>query len=53
MTTKSKKTQNERAIEAQAKQDKLAAELGISNDELTVVKSFVELLVNRFVGAAT
>jgi hypothetical protein len=53
MTTKSKKTQNERAIEAQAKQDKLAAELGISNDELTVVKSFVELLVNRFDGAAT
>ncbi len=53
MISKSKKSVSERAVEAQAKQDKLAAELGISNDELTIVQSFVGLLVDRFDGAAT
>lgn len=53
MTKQSEKSVSERAVEAQAKQDKLANELGVSNDELAIVQSFVGLLVDRFDGAAT
>lgn len=53
MTKKSEKSVSERAVEAQAKQDELANELGVSNDELTIVRSFVELLVNRVDAAPT
>jgi hypothetical protein len=53
MNTKAKKSVSERAVEAQAKQDKLADELGVSNDELTVIRSFVELISDRVDAAPT
>ena len=53
MNAKTKKSVSERAVEAQAKQDKLANELGVLNDELAIVQSFVGLLVDRFDTAAT
>lgn len=53
MKTKSEKSNSERAVEAQAKQDKLAGELGVSNDELVVIRSFSELLTNRLDAAPT
>ena len=53
MNAKDKKAQAERAVEAQAKQDKLANELGISNDELKVVKAFCGLISKRADAAPT
>ena len=53
MNAKDKKAQSERAVEAQAKQDKLAGELGVSNDELVIIRSFSELLSNRIDAAPT
>jgi len=53
MKAKSKKTQSERAVEAQTKQDNLANELGVSKHELNCIANFVDVLANRFDAAAT
>lgn len=42
-----------KAEDAQAKQDKLANELGVSDDELVVIRNFCELLGNRIDAAPT
>lgn len=42
-----------KAVDAQAKQDKLAGELGVSNDELTIIRSFCEVITNRVDAAVT
>ena len=53
MNEKEQKNQAERAVVAQAKQDRLAGELGISDDELKVVSAFCSLLTNRVNTAPT
>lgn len=51
----SKKTEdvNEQAQAAQAKTDKLASELGVSNEELAVVRLFVDVVKDRLDAAPT
>lgn len=53
MSKKSEKSKSELAVEAQAKQDELANELGVTSDELAVIQSFSAIVVNRMQAAPT
>ncbi len=53
MNNKDNKSTSERAVEAQTKNDLLANELGVSDAELNIVRSFVDMIADRIDAAPT